>query len=86
MEYTALGLPVIAARTTANQAYHSDSNVEFFEPGSVDDLARCILKLFHNPDRMAELARGSQNYNRRYNWARISAEYVSLVESLASKG
>lgn len=82
MEYAALGLPVVAARTTANQAYHSNSNVEFFEPGDVDDLARCILKLYHNPDRMAELARGSQNFIRRYNWAKISQEYVSLVERL----
>jgi len=82
MEYTALGLPVIAARTTANQAYHSDSNVEFFEPGNVDDLVRCILKLYHNPDRMAELALGSKNFNQRYNWTKISAEYVALVDSL----
>ena len=82
MEYTALGLPVIAARTTANQAYHSDSNVEFFEPGDVDDLTRCILNLYHNPDRMAELARGSQNFNQRYNWTNISAEYVALVNGL----
>ena len=82
MEYAALGLPVIAARTTANQAYHSDSNVEFFEPGDVDDLVRCILKLYHNPDRMAELARGSKKFNQRYNWTKISAEYVALVDGL----
>ena len=82
MEYAALGLPAVAARTTAIQAYFSDTNTEFFEPGNVDDLARCILRLYHNPDRMAELARGSQNFNQRYNWTNISAEYVAVIDGL----
>jgi len=82
MEYSALGMPVIAARTTAIQAYFDDTMVEFFEPGNVDDLARCITRLYHNPDRMAALAQGSQEFNRRYNWAKISEEYVSLVDQL----
>jgi len=82
MEYAALGLPAVAARTTAIKAYFSDANTEFFEPGNVDDLARCITLLYHNPDRLAELARGSENFNRRYNWARISEEYVALVDRL----
>lgn len=82
MEYAALGMPAIAARTTAIQAYFSDANTEFFEPGDVDDLARCILMLYRNPDRMAELARGSVKFNQRYNWAQVSEAYVSLVEQL----
>ena len=41
-----------------------------------------LLKLYHDPDRMAELARGSQKFNQRYNWAQISKEYVSLVDRL----
>ncbi len=82
MEYAAMGLPAIAARTTAIQAYFSGTNTEFFEPGNVDDLARCIVMLHHHPDRMAELARGSQNFNRRYNWAKIGDAYVALVDKL----
>lgn len=86
MEYAAMGLPAIAARTTAIQAYFSNTNTEFFEPGDADDLARCILLLYHNPERMAELARGSENFNRRYNWAHVSEAYVSLVERLGGVG
>jgi glycosyltransferase involved in cell wall biosynthesis len=85
MEYAALGLPAIASRTTANQVYFSDTNVEFFEPGNVDDLARSILMLYHNPERLAELARGCQKFNQRYNWATIGAEYVALVERLTDR-
>lgn len=85
MEYAALGLPAVAARTTAIQAYFSQANSEFFEPGDADDLARSIARLYHDRDRLAELARGSRNFNQRYNWAEISAAYVSLVEQLARR-
>lgn len=83
MEYAALGMPAIAARTTAIETYFSDANAEFFEPGDVNDLARCILMLYHNPERIAALSRGSQNFNQRYNWTRISAAYVSLIDCLS---
>jgi len=82
MEYAAVGLPAIAARTTTIQDYFSDTMVEFFEPGDVEDLARCILALYCNPHRLADLAQGCQKFNQRYNWTRIGAEYVSLVEKL----
>jgi glycosyltransferase involved in cell wall biosynthesis len=85
MEYAAMELPVVAAQTTAIQAYFKDTNVEFFEPGNVEDLSRCILMLYHSPTRMAELASGSKNFNQRYNWTKISAEYVALVNRLGSK-
>ena len=82
LEYAAMELPAIAARTTAIQEYFSDANTEFFEPGDVNGLSRCILMLYHNPDRLKELSLKSQNFNRRYNWPQISAEYVSLVDRL----
>jgi len=84
MEYAALGLPAIAARTTAIRAYFSDTMVEFFEPGDVDDLADCIRRLYNDPARLAELSIGSEKFNQRYNWATTSQEYVSLVERLGS--
>lgn len=83
MEYAALGLPAIASRTTAIEAYFSDTMVEFFEPGDVDDLARCIRMLYKNPERLTELAQGSKKFRQRYNWPTQSAEYVRLVERLA---
>ncbi len=84
MEYAALGLPAIAARTTAIQAYFSDTMAEFFAPGDVDDLVRCIRELHAHPDRLAQLTQGCQAFNRRYNWTKTGAEYVALVERLGS--
>jgi glycosyltransferase involved in cell wall biosynthesis len=85
MEYAALGLPAIAARTAAIEAYFNDTMVEFFEPGDADDLARCIRTLYTNAERLAELAQGSKKFTQRYNWAKIGAEYVALVERLSKQ-
>ena len=85
MEYAALGMPAIAARTTAIEAYFADTMVEFFTPGDVDDLARCMLTLHADGERRAQLARGADKFNQRYNWAKLSGEYVALIEQLASQ-
>jgi len=82
MEYAALGIPAIAARTTAIQFYFTDLKVGFFEPDNLSDLVRCILLLYKNPDQMAELAQGCLKFNERYNWTKIGAEYTSLIEGL----
>lgn len=84
MEYAALGLPSIASRTTAIESYFSDTMVEFFNPGDVDDLARCIRTLWNSPERLLELAQGSKNFKQRYNWSKVSADYVDLVDRLGT--
>ncbi|HEX6289303.1 MAG TPA: glycosyltransferase family 4 protein [Herpetosiphonaceae bacterium] len=82
MEYAALGVPAIAARTSAIAAYFDDTMVQFFTPGDVEDLARCITLLYHDRQRLAAFVRHADQFNQRYNWATVSAGYVSLVEQL----
>ncbi|MCL5959907.1 MAG: glycosyltransferase family 4 protein [Chloroflexi bacterium] len=84
MEYVALGLPCVAARTSAIEAYF-DSVVELFEPGDAADLARRILALHRSPERLKELSQACQGFQQQYNWAKIGAEYVALVEWLAGR-
>jgi glycosyltransferase involved in cell wall biosynthesis len=85
MEYAALGMPAIAARTTAIETYFTGTMVEFFTPGDIDDLARCILRLNSDRERLVQLARGADKFNQRYNWAELAGEYVALVERLGSR-
>jgi glycosyltransferase involved in cell wall biosynthesis len=85
MEYAALGLPAVASRTSAIERYFAGTNTELFEPENVDDLARCVLKLYHHPARLSELRQGCQKFNERYNWNNISAQYVNLVQHLVNK-
>ncbi len=85
MEYAALGLPSIAARTTAITNYFGDTMVELFTPNDVDDLARCIMKLYADPAWLARLAQQADKFNQQYNWTRVGAEYVALVERLGQR-
>jgi glycosyltransferase involved in cell wall biosynthesis len=84
MEYVALGIPVIAARTPAIEAYFDETMVEFFSPGDANDLALHILVLQADREKRERLVHGSQQFLRRYNWSQISADYVALVDRLAS--
>jgi glycosyltransferase involved in cell wall biosynthesis len=85
MEYAALGIPSIAARTPAIATYFDETMIEFFTPGSVDDLVGSIMKLYEDRTLLTKLANGAEKFNRHYNWARVSAEYVALVEKLGAR-
>lgn len=80
MEYAALGVPAIAARTSAIAAYFDDTMVQFFQPGDVEDLARCITLLYHDRQRLSSFVQHADQFNQRYNWSTVSAGYVSLVQ------
>ena len=85
MEYAAMGLPCIAARTAAIAAFFGDANVEFFAPGDAADLARCIRLLHADPARRAALAERSSAFTDAHNWRTEGPAYVALVERLASR-
>lgn len=82
MEYAALGIPSIAARTPAIAAHFDETMVEFFTPGATEELANCILKLYRDRTRLADLARNTAKFNERYNWPNQSTNYLHLVERL----
>jgi glycosyltransferase involved in cell wall biosynthesis len=85
MEYVALGVPVIAARTPAITSYFDETMVRFFTPGSVDELAACIQALYASPAQRAKLALNAERFKRQYNWPVVAQEYVSLVDRLNTR-
>jgi glycosyltransferase involved in cell wall biosynthesis len=82
MEYAALGLPAIAARTPAIEAYFTEDMVDFFEAGDVNALADRIVRLSRDANHRAELAHNIHQFNKRYNWAAQRTEYLALVARL----
>ncbi|GIU87380.1 MAG: hypothetical protein KatS3mg009_1895 [Acidimicrobiia bacterium] len=86
MEYAAMGIPCVAARTTAIETYFGDANVELFEPGDADDLAERIRVLYEDPDRLAATAARAAAFTGRHSWERTSREYVALVDRLRAAG
>lgn len=82
MEYVALGVPVLAARTSAISSYFDDSMVQFFTPEDVTDLARNIKLLYEDRERLSTLARNAERFVQQYSWENVAAGYVNLVENL----
>jgi len=84
-EYVALRKPVIASRLKAIEESFDDSCVLFFEPGNPEDLARCILELYSNPNKGKTLA---ENAYRRYEsvkWEKTKNVYLKIIEGLFRK-
>jgi glycosyltransferase involved in cell wall biosynthesis len=79
MEYAAVGIPCVAARTSAISTYFTDTMTELFEPGNVDDLVAKIRALHADRARLDRLADGSRRFMARYRWAEVRAQYVQLV-------
>src|SRR5262249_10479297 len=46
LDYTALGIPTIAARLRTIERYFNDRAVRFFEPGNAQDMANAIEELY----------------------------------------
>ena len=60
--------------------------VQYFEPGDFNSLADNIVALYNDPQRLAELAANSDNFNQTYCWDSIAENYVSLVDALTETG
>ena len=84
LEYMALGIPVIVSKTPAVARYLDDSMVLFFEPGNVSDLARCLLKLYREPEVGRALARNAARFLEGHSWDREKLKLFSLIDSLTT--
>jgi len=87
LEYAAMGVPIIASRLKVLEDLFTDSAIMFFDPGSVDQFARCVLELFDNPTRRDELVRNADNiYVRTHSWSDERRAYFNLLNRLLAPG
>jgi glycosyltransferase involved in cell wall biosynthesis len=84
MEYTALHVPVIAARTPAIEAYFDENMVQYFPAEDVNALSDAIIYLYINRVRLQQLSVESNRFNQKYTWDNISREYLRLVNRLSA--
>jgi glycosyltransferase involved in cell wall biosynthesis len=83
LEYVALNVPVIAARTRGISSYFDERMVEFFTPGDAHSLAESIFCLYSNQNRRLTLKESASEFNRMHSWAEVSAGYVAVVDRLS---
>lgn len=86
LEFMAMNVPVLAARTRIDEYYFNDELVQFFEPENVDDLAAKILFLIRNPMRRVSLCKCSAKFIAENNWDVKKFRYFDLIAQLAKHG
>ncbi len=86
MEFMAMGVPVLAAKTRIDQYYFNDRLVQFFAPGDVDDLAAKVLELVRNPAKCDALRASAAEFVEQNNWDVKKGEYLDLVDGLVRNG
>ena len=84
MEYIALGMPVVAARSPVMDSYFDDSQIQFFTPESVDDMAKAIIELYKDKQRQLDLVEACKRFKAEYGWDKVSADYVALIDRLGA--
>lgn len=86
MEYAAIGVPAVVARTPVVSQYFDDEMVAYFAPGDDADLARHIDALALDPTQRRALARTAhQRFTQRYNWTALKQSYYALVDALVRR-
>ena len=79
MEYVYLQIPVIAPRLQIIKYYFDETMVKYFEPENIEDLARCILELYENPDERKELVKDANKFIQKHNWKEQERVYFDLL-------
>jgi glycosyltransferase involved in cell wall biosynthesis len=81
LEYVALGIPVVVARTSVVSHYLGEDLVEYFDPENVSDLALHIIRLYRDEDRRKLLIRNSEVFNGTYNWSSQKSAYIRFIQN-----
>ena len=54
----------------------------YYEPDDASDLARCILELYNNPARRAEIANSGAAMYEKYRWSVMKREYLGVIDQM----
>ena len=82
LEFMALGIPIIVAKTKIDQYYFNDSIVKFFEPENEKDLSEAMLLLIQDQKLRNSLIANADKYIAKNNWEEKKQIYLDLVDSL----
>ncbi len=83
-EYVALGVPVVAADLPAVVEHFAESEITYFEAGSVHSLKAGLELVLADPRAARARARRALARYEDYRWSRNAERYVALLERLST--
>ncbi|MCB9878039.1 MAG: glycosyltransferase [Planctomycetes bacterium] len=84
-EFVAMGVPVVAVRTSIMQSLFRDDEVLLFEDGDHQRFADHLVHLFEDPDAGRAMAERAGRFTRERSWDNEFAGYVRLLERLTGR-
>ncbi len=78
--------PMIASDTVAMRSMFRATSVMLCDPSSVDSFAEAIVKLYHSPEKRAELTASAEQDYANYRWEMMAGRYTRLITTLATRG
>ena len=86
LEAMGAGLPIIASRVQGvEELVAEDENGALFEPGDVDGLADCLVKLINEGEARVKMGKVSREKVKPYDWKNIADAYLSLYDEILIK-
>jgi glycosyltransferase involved in cell wall biosynthesis len=82
LEYAALGVPAVVARTSVIEDYFDPSMVAYFTPGDVEGLKGALRSLHKSATRRRTLAAAARRFAKQNTWTAAAATYVELLDTL----
>jgi len=82
LEFMAIGVPIIVARTKIDDFYFDESIVKFFDPGNEEDLAAAMLSLLKDRKLRKSLSENAYEFIQENCWDVKKHIYLDLVDSL----
>ncbi len=87
LEAMGTGLPIVASRVQGiDELVVDDVNGALFNPGDVDGLAHCLVKLIDAGEARIEMGKASTERVKPYDWKHIADAYLSLYTDILKKG
>ena len=87
LEAMGTGLPIVASRVQGiDELVVDGTNGALFDPGDVDELAHCLVKLINAGEDRVKMGKASIERVKPYDWKNIADAYLALYADILSKG
>jgi glycosyltransferase involved in cell wall biosynthesis len=83
-EYLAMNKPVLVPRTRGVTDYFAESEILYFQPGDIDDLARKIDWACTHPSELKSMMERGREVYRRNSWPVQERRLIGVVDGLLS--
>jgi glycosyltransferase involved in cell wall biosynthesis len=84
-EFVAMGVPVVAVRTSIMESLFEPGEVLLFEDGDLGAFADCLLRVYRDPDAARAMTVRADRFTAAHGWEAEFARYRALLQRLTGR-